>query len=128
MSFSSQRTRRTQRIIRTGLIFVFFVSFVSFVFAAATAPREMYVEAMARERDVRAALAAETPAATIADVRELVADYLDIVRTYPASGYSDNALWQAARLSIEAFLRFGREQDKTTAVRLLRRLSTEYPT
>ena len=46
----------------------------------------------------------------------------------PASGYSDNALWQAGRLSIDAFLRFGQERDKNTGIRLLRLLTTEYPT
>jgi N-acetylmuramoyl-L-alanine amidase len=51
-----------------------------------------------------------------------------MVREHPASGYSDNALWQAGRLSLDAFERFGQERDKEAGVRLLQRLASEYPT
>jgi N-acetylmuramoyl-L-alanine amidase len=100
------------------------------VIAASTA-KEMYVAAMAREQTVRAALAqkgGDEDASIAADVRAAVAAYREIVRMYPASGYSDNALWQAGRLSIDAFLRFAQERDKNTGVRLLRQLTTGYPT
>ena len=104
------------------------VSFVATVSAAAT-PQEMYVAAMAREQTVRAALAEDdAPASVAADVRAVVAAYQEIVRVYPTSGYSDNALWQAGRLSIDAFLRFGQERDKNTGIRLLRLLTTALPT
>lgn len=130
---STQRTPRTRREILTGLPIVSIVSIVfsvTTVIAASTA-QELYLAAMARERTVRAALAPENgdvPTRAAADVRAVVAAYQEIVRLYPASAYSDNALWQAGRLSIDAFLRFGEERDKNTAVRLLRLLTTEYPT
>ena len=133
MSLSTQRTRRTQREILHGLIFVSFVSLVfpvTTVIAASTA-QEMYVAAMAREQTVRAALAqkdADVDVSVAADARAVVAAYQEIVRLYPASGYSDNALWQAGRLSIDAYLRFGQERDKNIGVRLLRQLATGYPT
>ncbi|HEY3044374.1 MAG TPA: N-acetylmuramoyl-L-alanine amidase [Vicinamibacterales bacterium] len=96
---------------------------------AADTAQEMYVAAMAREETVRIALAqADAPASVAADVRSVVAAYQEIVRVHPASGYSDNALWQAGRLSIDVFLRFGQERDKNTGLRLLRLLTTEYPT
>jgi N-acetylmuramoyl-L-alanine amidase len=106
------------------------VSFVSFVFASAAArPQAMYVAAMAREQTVRVALAEDGPPASVsADIRAVVAEYQEIVRVHPTSGYSDNALWQGGRLSIDAFLRFGQERDKNTGIRLLRLLATEYPT
>ena len=131
MKVSTQRARRTQRIRRTGFAFVSVVSFVlsTTVIAAGTA-QDMYLAAMAREQTVRAALVQEDPdaaASVAADVRTVVAAYQEIVKMYPASGYSDNALWQAGRLSIDAFLRFGQERDKNTGVRLLRLLTTGYP-
>ena len=54
--------------------------------------------------------------------------YEAIVAQYPASGYSDNALWQAGHLALDAFWRFGQAQDKDTCVRLLQRLVAAYPT
>ena len=51
-----------------------------------------------------------------------------LVRQHPASGYSDNALWQAANLASLAYERFGTEADKKTAARLFTLLAKEYPT
>jgi N-acetylmuramoyl-L-alanine amidase len=88
----------------------------------------MYAAAMVHEQTVRAALAApDAPPSVAADIRAVVAEYWEIVRVHPTSGYSDDALWQAGRLSIDAFLRFGQERDKNTGIRLLRLLTTEYP-
>jgi N-acetylmuramoyl-L-alanine amidase len=95
--------------------------------APATA-REMYVAALAHEQTVRAALAQDdVPVDVHAKVRTVVGEFQEIVRLYPASGYSDNALWQAGVLSLDAFAAFGQERDRTTARRLLRLLTTEYP-
>lgn len=131
MKDSTQRTRRTQRIRRTGFAFVSIVSFVfsTTVMAASTA-HEMYAAAMAREETVRAALGqkeGDVDVSVAADARAVVAAYQEIVRLFPASGYSDNALWQAGRLSIDVFLRFGLQRDKSTGIRLLRQLTTGYP-
>ena len=54
------------------------------------------------------------PASVDADVRALVDAYQEIVRRFPTSGYSDNALWQAGVLSIDAFngLRPGARQGQ----------------
>jgi N-acetylmuramoyl-L-alanine amidase len=97
--------------------------------AAAPTVRTMYNDAFAREQSVRAALAAaDAPAATLDDVRRAIARYEAVVRRYPASSYSDNALWQAAHLALDAFTKFGEAQDKEAAVRLLQRLRSMYPT
>jgi len=98
--------------------------------ASAAAPaRALYVDALAREQAVRAAMMGDQTNATILkDARAVVAAYEAIVRLYPASGYCDNALWQAGRLALDVFARFGQPQDKNTGVRLLRALETQYPT
>jgi len=90
--------------------------------------RTMYSDALAREQSVRAALAAPDAApAVLLDVRALVTAYEAVVRQYPASGYSDNALWQAGLLALDAFARFGQQLDKDRGVRLLRKLTVAYP-
>ena len=99
--------------------------------AAAAAPtvRAMYTDAMAREEALRAALnAPDVPPGVLGEIRATVAAYEAVVRRYPASSYSDNALWQAARLSLDAFTRFGQVADKETGVRILKKLAASYPT
>ena len=97
--------------------------------AAAPPVRTMYTRALAQEETLRAALAAPDAAPSVLDdTRAVVAAYEAIVRHYPASGYSDNALWQAGRLALDAFARFGQPADRDTGVRLLRRLAAGYPT
>ena len=96
---------------------------------AALPVRAMYADAMAREDAVRAALAAPSASESVLKaVRDAVGSYESVVRHYPTSGYSDNALWQAGRLSLDAFERFGQPRDKDAGIRLLRLLATEYPT
>jgi len=91
---------------------------------AADAARDMYNRAMALEREVRDEATKPTPA----QMRRAVASYEAIVRKHPASGYCDNALWQAANLAALAYERFGNEPDRKTAARLFALLAKEYPT
>ena len=94
----------------------------------ASPPQAMYTETLAREQTVRAALASpQTASAALPDVRAVIAAYEAIVKAYPASGYSDDALWEAGCLALDAFARFGQATDRDTGVRLLRRLKTSYP-
>ena len=91
--------------------------------------RSMYNDALGREQTVRAALTAPDAAAgVLGEVRAVVAAYEAVVRHYPASSYCDNALWQAGRLSLDAFARFGQAPDKDAGIRILRRLAATYPT
>ena len=89
----------------------------------------MYNEALEREQTVRAALSASdaTPA-VLADIHLVVAAYEAVVRHYPASAYSDNALWQGGRLSLDAYTRFGQAADKDAGIKLLKRLAVMFPT
>src|SRR5439155_26643452 len=72
--------------------------------------------------------AADATPSVLADVRALVDAYEAIVKEYPSSGYSDNALWQAGVLSIDGFVKFHQSTDKATGVRLLRKLAAIYVT
>jgi N-acetylmuramoyl-L-alanine amidase len=96
---------------------------------AENAGRELYVAALSRERALRATFGG-TPAADVAlkDLHSIAAAYQALVRRFPASSYSDDALWNAGRLELDAFARFGDVHDRDSGVRLLRRLAASYPT
>jgi N-acetylmuramoyl-L-alanine amidase len=95
---------------------------------AAEADHEIYAAALARERAVRATFPG-TPAREVAlkDIHSIVTAYQTLVRRFPASRYSDDALWQAGRLELDAFARFGETRDRDNGVRLLHRLVADYP-
>ena len=85
--------------------------------------RTLYTRTLEREQ----ALRSDDQEATLEQVRSVVAAYDAIVRRFPASGYSDNALWQGGNLALLAFQRFGQATDRRTGERLLRRLKEQYP-
>jgi N-acetylmuramoyl-L-alanine amidase len=94
---------------------------------AGLSAKSMYEDALAKEQAVRAAFDDKLePAALLKAMRTVVVNYEGVVRRFPTSGYSDDALWNAGRLAYEAFRRFSEAADKTTAIRLLRALTTEY--
>jgi N-acetylmuramoyl-L-alanine amidase len=61
-------------------------------------------------------------------IRELVAAYETLSRRYPRSGYSDNALWQAAVLSADAYWQFAEDTDRHRALGLFKALAARFPT
>jgi len=69
----------------------------------------------------------QSAAATVDDFRVVINRYWSLVQRYPTSGFSDNALWQAATLSAEAFERFSQDRDKYRAVQLFQWLRDQYP-
>ena len=69
----------------------------------------------------------ESPASTAEDFRVVINRYWSFVRRYPANGFADNALWQAANLSADAFQRFSQDRDKYRAVQLFQWLRDQYP-
>jgi N-acetylmuramoyl-L-alanine amidase len=96
---------------------------------AAPPVESMYADAVSKEMAVHAALVDPKAQPTaLKAVRTVVGDYEAIVRAYPSSGYSDDALWRAGLVSIDAFNKFGDAHDRDTAIRLLHSLSTQYPT
>jgi N-acetylmuramoyl-L-alanine amidase len=98
--------------------------------AAQGAPvQAMYADARAKEQAVRKALAgAGVSPSVLKAVRTVVADYEALVRQYPLSAYSDDALWFGGLLSLDAFEKFGDDHDRIAATRLWRALATQYPT
>jgi N-acetylmuramoyl-L-alanine amidase len=89
----------------------------------AGAARDMYNRALAQERVVRD----DANKTTLIEMRRAVASYETLVRRHPASGYCDNALWQAANLAALAYERFGDDTDRKTAIRLFGLLAKGYP-
>jgi N-acetylmuramoyl-L-alanine amidase len=91
----------------------------------------LFKEAQARETvlrheiDTRKAGAPATP--LLERARALVGAYDDMARLFQRSGYSDNALWQGARLAADAFWEFGQPADRATALRLFKALTARYP-
>jgi N-acetylmuramoyl-L-alanine amidase len=83
-----------------------------------------------KELDLAPQLRTQPPGAASADllkrVRATVTNYEGIVRRFPRSGYSDNALWQGAMLAADAFWQFGDTRDRATALRLFDRLISEF--
>jgi N-acetylmuramoyl-L-alanine amidase len=91
--------------------------------------RDLYESAQARERTLRAALDASPPEPppTRDAMRQVVAAYRQVVLRFPKSGYCDNALWLAAQLSADTYVRHGDERDRRAALQLLDSLGAEYP-
>ena len=97
--------------------------------AQTSQPAELYKEARSREATLRKEMdkaGGGLPAPLLQRIRTLVGAYHDMSRLFPTSGYSDNALWQGAMLSADAFWADGEAQDRTTAIRLLKALSERF--
>jgi N-acetylmuramoyl-L-alanine amidase len=105
--------------------------------AAAQNAETVYTDVMGRERIVRRELGAPSqpgsqapggPSSILLDrVRTTIGAYEALVREFPKSGYSDNALWQGALLAADVFWQFGETRDRTTALRLFGLLTSQYP-
>jgi N-acetylmuramoyl-L-alanine amidase len=96
--------------------------------AQSSQSQRIYNEALERERTLRKEL--ETPGASavlLTRLRALVGAYEDMSKLFAGSDTADNALWQGARLSADAFWEFGEAADRSTALRLFTRLTTRFP-
>ena len=106
-----------------GSLFIVFCLCAAAVPARAADPAQgPYQEALAKEQALRA-----TVNPTVAEYRAVIRAYESIVRRYPASAFSDNALWQAAGLAREIYTQTHDPSDLERVVRLLRSLVAEYP-
>jgi N-acetylmuramoyl-L-alanine amidase len=76
------------------------------------------------EQDV---LVSNSAAAAADDLRVVVNNYWTFVRRYPTTGFADNAIWQAATLSAEAFRRFNEDRDHHRSEQLFQWLNAQYP-
>lgn len=99
--------------------------------ASAQTARERYESALDREKTVRVQLGRATSKtadlALAAALRQVTTAFEIIVRRFPTSGYSDNALFQAASLAGAAYDKFHRAEDRERASRFYRWLVQEYP-
>ena len=100
--------------------------------AEAQTARSRYESAAERETNVRVLLTNHTAATAspdlIAQVTRVTTAFEILVRRFPASGYADNALFQAASLADTAYEKFQRPQDRSRAIRYYEWLVKEYPT
>jgi N-acetylmuramoyl-L-alanine amidase len=100
--------------------------------AQSTQAAALYAEAMTREAALRKELdshSSNSPSdPLLRRIRVLVGSYRDMARLFPASGYSDNALWQAGMLAADAYWHFGEPVDRATALSLLKSLPARFPT
>jgi N-acetylmuramoyl-L-alanine amidase len=100
--------------------------------AEAQTARQRYERAQERDHHVRTVLddassSASAKAAALTEARKVIVAYDSLVRRFPISGYSDNALSNGADLATLLFERFGDTKDRATAIRLYARLASEYP-
>lgn len=117
-----RRSFVTVKLLRTVVI-VALSSVIAMPPARAQESAEtLYRETLANEQALRAD--SDPPAERWQSV---IRAYEAVVRRYPASGYSDNALWQAACLARDLFAQNGDSREKDRAARLLRNLVSEYP-
>jgi N-acetylmuramoyl-L-alanine amidase len=97
--------------------------------AQAQTARERFEAASARDEKVRAQLTAARSPDTelIAQATQVMTSFEILVRRFPTSGYSDNALFQAASLAELAYSRFNRTEDRERAIRYYKWLVEQYP-
>jgi N-acetylmuramoyl-L-alanine amidase len=97
---------------------------------AQTNAEQLFKDAIAREAALRHEIdtrkAASPAVPLLRSARILVGAYEDMARLFPASPYSDNALWQGGMLAADSFWEFGEAADRVTALRLLNALATRY--
>ncbi|MGE0591324.1 MAG: N-acetylmuramoyl-L-alanine amidase [Vicinamibacterales bacterium] len=96
--------------------------------AQSPSAQERYERAQEQERAVRRALESNAPtAAVLRRVRSVIAAYEGVPRAFPRSGYSDNALWQGAKLAADVWARGGQAADRARALAMFDWLAREYP-
>jgi N-acetylmuramoyl-L-alanine amidase len=99
--------------------------------AAAQTAKVRYEGALERSAEVQLLLTNATEMTPADDLvkktRQAVTSFEAIVRRFPASGYADNALWEAARLMEASYQRLHREEDRDRAGKFYRWLVEEYP-
>jgi N-acetylmuramoyl-L-alanine amidase len=88
----------------------------------------LYADAVAKEVAVQKALGdADASDTVLKAVRTVVSDFEALARRFPSSGYADDALWRAGRVSIDGYEKFHEPRDRASALRLLRALVAQYP-
>ena len=97
--------------------------------AHAQGAKAEYERTLGREEVVRRDLdnGAGVSTPLLRRIRALISEYERVARRHPRSGYSDNALYQAAILSTDAFTQSRDDDDRRAALRLFKALADRYP-
>ncbi|MGE3488573.1 MAG: N-acetylmuramoyl-L-alanine amidase [Vicinamibacterales bacterium] len=104
------------------------IALVVSVPAVAQTARQRYDSASKRDEQVRVLLKDGGAAPEVlSQAAKVIAAFEALVRRFPTSGYSDNALWQAATLADAAYQKFSRSEDRERAAKYYRWLVQEYP-
>jgi N-acetylmuramoyl-L-alanine amidase len=115
--------------VRTAVLVL--VALAPAVHAQTSQPKKLYEDALVRERivrqDLQRARTEEAQSSVLLRVRALAGAYEDMSRLFATSGYGDNALWQGAVLSADAFWEFGDVVDRAMALRLFSALTSRFP-
>ena len=74
--------------------------------------KSAYDRTLARERTLRSS----RRKAPLSQMRAVIADYENIARRWPRSGYADNALWNGANLAYDANISYGAKQERDSAM------------
>jgi N-acetylmuramoyl-L-alanine amidase len=126
-------TRQLARVATAGLLAAALAAFDTASVQAQSA-RDTYAELQQREQQALASIEATAPdassatrSATQRQARAVITAYDGFASRYRSSGYGDNALFNAAGVAESLHARFGRVNDRTTALRLYRRLLVEHP-
>jgi N-acetylmuramoyl-L-alanine amidase len=102
--------------------------------AQAQSARAEYAALQQREQQARQAIAeiaassASEGSAAARDARAVIAAYETFARRHRTTGYADNALFNGASIAEALHQTLGLAADRTTALRLYRRVAAEYPT
>jgi N-acetylmuramoyl-L-alanine amidase len=125
---SPWETLRMHLVLRLAVAAIACIVVAPVTPAAAAPARIMYERALEREEALRPALAAaQVTPATIGRARQVIQAYERLVARYPGSGYTDNALWKAAKLAADVWAETGKDADHLLAVGLYKRLIAGYP-
>jgi len=112
---------RTRRLIAGWLLLGACVALPARL--GADGPKTRYERVLAEEDELRLG----RKPSPLSQIRHVVSAYEAVARRYPSSGYSDNALFQAAELSLRANQIYRSDLDRETAVRMLKWLLDQYP-
>lgn len=125
----------TLRHARVGLVLLaLIVSALVPLDGRPASARDRFEAARTADEAARSAVERVPPTAPSAQLdvvvrraRRAVANYETLARRFPTSGYTDNALWHAARLSQWLYQRLGRPADRAAAANYYDWLAREYP-
>src|SRR4030095_3695571 len=125
-------SRKSMRSFASLLVVIALCATSALVVRAQTpSPRTMYTDALLQERTLRHEIevrrSGASASALLKRVRSLVETYERMSRQFRGSDYMDNALWQGALLSADAFWTFGELEDRDTALEMFSELGAQFP-